>query len=258
MQSEDLEYLSARLMEACAPSICETVRQTVRQAVREVVQETVKETVRETVREAVREAVREDLPGLSGPVKAGEDFFKHLNEEIMGRLGDIYREISVFQGPNSGPQGGPENVAQAGELMEEATHRLDQVIQATEKATFEIIELVERNMGSPDELLALVRQNVGDRETQDKVSSICQSLSEDMVQIMTCLSFQDLTGQRIKRVIDMLAKVRDMVAELYVSTGILVKAKEKEPGQPLEELKKEAKSKVSQSEVDDLLAQLNL
>jgi chemotaxis protein CheZ len=49
-----------------------------------------------------------------------------------------------------------------------------------------------------------------------------------------------------------------MVAELYVSTGILMKAKEKAPAQPLEELKKEAKAKVSQSEVDDLLAQLNM
>jgi chemotaxis protein CheZ len=245
MNPEELGILAQRLAEACAPMI--------RAAVRESVQGAVQETVRETV----REVVRQDLPGLPGPANAGENFFKNLNEEIMGRLGDIYREISAFQGPNTGVQAEPESVAQAGELMEEATHRLDQVIQATEKATFEIIELVERNLSAPDELLALVRQSVPDRDIQDKASSLCQNLSEDMVKIMTCLSFQDLTGQRIKRVIDMLAKVRDMVAELYVSTGILVKAKEKEPGQPLEELKKEAKSKVSQSEVDDLLAQLN-
>ena len=64
-----------------------------------------------------------------------------------------------------------------------------------------------------------------------------------MVKIMTCLSFQDLTGQRIKRVIDMLGKVRDMIYELYLSTGILMKAKEKEPEQPLEELMKDAKTK---------------
>ena len=56
----------------------------------------------------------------------------------------------------------------------------------------------------------------------------------------------------------MLAKVRDMIAELYVSTGLLVKARELAPAQPLEELKKDARAKVSQAEVDDLLAQLNL
>jgi chemotaxis protein CheZ len=211
-----------------------------------------KPIMRETVREVLRE---ERAAGAAGDA-GGEDFFKRLNEEIMGRLGDIYREISSFQG-QPGQSGAPENMAQAGELMDEASHRLDQVIQATEKATFEIIELVERNLHAPAELEDMVRQGVCDQPARDKAASLCQALSADLVQIMTCLSFQDLTGQRIKRVIDMLAKVRDMIAELYLSTGILVKAKEKAPAQPLEALKKDAKAKVSQSEVDDLLAKLN-
>ncbi|MFP5222922.1 MAG: protein phosphatase CheZ [Acidobacteriota bacterium] len=217
----------------------------------------IRETVHEVVQTGVREAVRAEIAQIAGKEVAGEDFFRRLNEEIMGSLGDIYREISTFQTPN-GVQGNPENVAQAEGLMVEASQRLDQVIQATEKATFEIIELVERNMGAPDELLALVQHHVADPAAREKADTLCRKLSEDMVAIMTCLSFQDLTGQRIKRVIDMLDKVRDMVAELYVSTGILMKAKEKAPAQPLEELKKEAKTKVSQSEVDDLLAQLNM
>lgn len=208
------------------------------------------------IREAVREAVREELTQVAGKHLGGEDFFRRLNEEIMGRLGDIYREISSFQGPGAA-QANPENVAQAGELMVEASQRLDQVIQATEKATFEIIALVERNMSSPDELIAMFQKGVCDQESKETATRLCQKLSEDLIEIMTCLSFQDLTGQRIKRVIDMLGKVQGMVAELYVSTGILMKAQEREPGQPLEELKKDAKAKVSQSEVDDLLAQLN-
>jgi chemotaxis protein CheZ len=208
------------------------------------------------IRETVREAVREEISLAAGKHLGGEDFFRHLNEEIMGRLGDIYREISSFQGPGAGPSI-PEDMAHAGELMVEASQRLDQVIQATEKATFEIIALVERNMSSPDELIAMFQKGVCDRQTKETATHLCQKLSEDLIEIMTCLSFQDLTGQRIKRVIDMLGKVQGMVAELYVSTGILVKAQEREPGQPLEELKKDAKAKVSQSEVDDLLAQLN-
>lgn len=214
------------------------------------------ETLKPFVRQAVREALQEERAASGSGDAGGEDFFKRLNEEIMGRLGDIYKEISSFQG-QPGQPGAPENMAQAGELMDEASMRLDQVIKATEKATFEIIELVERNMQAPAELEEMVRQGVCDQPARDKAAKLCQSLSADLVQIMTCLSFQDLTGQRIKRVIDMLAKVRDMIAELYLSTGILVKAKEKAPAQPLEELKKDAKAKVSQSEVDDLLAKLN-
>lgn len=202
----------------------------------------------------VQTAVREEISAQVGAVPANGDFFKHLNQEIMGRLSDIYKEISSIQGP--GGVKNPEHAAQAGELMAEASDRLDQVIQATEKATFEIIELVERNMNAPDDIHALVAKHVPDSAARDEVAALCRKLSGDLIQIMTCLSFQDLTGQRIKRVIDMLGKVRDMIYELYLSTGILMKAKEKEPEQPLEELMKDAKTKVSQSEVDDLLAKL--
>jgi len=202
----------------------------------------------------VHTAVREEVATLMGTAPEGEDFFKRLNQDIMGRLSDIYREISSIQGP--GGSGNPEHAAQAGELMAEASERLDQVIQATEKATFEIIELVECNMNAPDEIHCLVSQHVPDGAAKEEAAALCQKLSRDLIQIMTCLSFQDLTGQRIKRVIDMLGRVRDMIYELYLSTGILMKAKEKEPEQPLEELRKDAKAKVSQSEVDDLLAQL--
>lgn len=206
------------------------------------------------LKEMVHEAVRVEVSALMGTAPEGEDFFKRLNQDIMGRLSDIYREISSIQGP--GGSGNPEHAAQAGELMAEASERLDQVIQATEKATFEIIELVERNMNAPDAIHNLVTEHVPDGKAKEEAVALCQKLSNDLIQIMTCLSFQDLTGQRIKRVIDMLGKVRDMIYELYLSTGILMKAKEKEPEQPLEELKKDAKTKVSQSEVDDLLAQL--
>ncbi|GFK92947.1 hypothetical protein NNJEOMEG_00775 [Fundidesulfovibrio magnetotacticus] len=221
-----------------------------------LVAEALKPALRENIREILREELHSCTPKLSAKELADDGFFRRLNEEIMGRLGDIYREISSFQGPPSG-RGTPEDALQAGELMDEASHRLDQVIQATEKATFEIIELVERSMSVPDEILHLFRSSVCDGHVQEQAQALCQRLSQDMVQIMTCLSFQDLTGQRIKRVIDMLGRVRDMVAELYVSTGLLVKAQEMDPGQPLEELKRDAKAKVSQSDVDDLLAQLN-
>lgn len=228
MEAHELDTLASRLAEAFKPHM----------------------------RQMIREAIREEASPPVGKDMGGEDFFRRLNEEIMTSLSAIYREISSVQG--EGPDAGrnPKNAAQAGELMAEASERLDQVIQATEKATFEIMELVERNISAPEDLLSFIQAGDCTVQTQEKAQAICQRLSADMVQIMTCLSFQDLTGQRIKRVIDMLNRVRDMVAELYVSTGILMKAKEKAPTERLEELKKDAKGKVSQAEVDDLLAQL--
>lgn len=215
------------------------------------------DALRPQLKEMARQAVREELAAPACGGSPHDDFFRRLNEEIMGSLGDIYREIASFQAP-AGGKAKVEGMAHAGELMDEASQRLDQVIQATEKATFEIIELVERNMHAPEELLAMVADGAASPESKAQATALCRRLSDDLVEIMTCLSFQDLTGQRIKRVIDMLAKVCDMIAELYVSTGLLVKARELAPAQPLEELKKDARAKVSQAEVDDLLAQLNL
>ena len=86
--------------------------------------------------------------------------------------------------------------------------------------------------------------------------------------VMTTLSFQDLTGQRIKRIIGAIKKVEQIVFDLYLSTGIQLKAREQAPDKPISELKAEATQKVSalkgpqtktnQGDVDDLLAQLGL
>jgi chemotaxis protein CheZ len=243
MTPEELSDLAARLAQALKPAI------------------------RENVREILREELACGVPRISAHDLAGDGFFQRLNEEIMGRLGDIYREISSFQGPASG-RGDPEEALHAGELMDEASHRLDQVIQATEKATFEIIELVERGMGVPDELLALFRQSSCDAPSQEQAALLCQKLSEDMVQIMTCLSFQDLTGQRIKRIVGAIKNVEAIVLDLYLSTGLKVRAHEEAPEKDLEQINAEATQKVNdlkgpqqdtnQASVDDLLASLGL
>ena len=85
---------------------------------------------------------------------------------------------------------------------------------------------------------------------------------------MTTLSFQDLTGQRIKRIIEAIKKVEAIVFDLYLSTGIQLKARAEAPDRAIAELEAEAKEKVSalkgpqtkvkQGDVDDLLAQLGL
>jgi len=55
------------------------------------------------------------------------------------------------------------------------------------------------------------------------------SLNNDLMKVMTLLSFQDLTGQRIKRIIHALKQVQTTVFELFMTTGLKIKAKENEP-----------------------------
>ncbi len=85
---------------------------------------------------------------------------------------------------------------------------------------------------------------------------------------MTELSFQDLTGQQIKRVVGSLKKVEDIVFSVYVTSEIMKKSKEQSPDRDVEEIKEQArdlasnvkskKSLVDQEGVDKLLEQLGL
>ena len=85
---------------------------------------------------------------------------------------------------------------------------------------------------------------------------------------MTTLSFQDLTGQRIKIIVDTIKSVEKIVLDLYMSTGLKIKAREKTPEKSLEELDQVAEVQMSdlkgptersdQGEVDDLLASLGM
>lgn len=96
---------------------------------------------------------------------------------------------------------------------------------------------------------------------------------------MTALSFQDITGQRIKRVVAALNKIENSVVELYVASGLIMDGAEKNPDKDALALQSEArkavedfrqnrkvastlkgpdKDSVSQGAIDDLLAQLGM
>ena len=101
---------------------------------------------------------------------------------------------------------------------------------------------------------------------------------DDLNNVLTALSFQDLTGQRIKKAVAALQKIESTVVELYLSTGLLIQAYEEAPEKNLDELEEATKRTVdglkgqvvvgselqgpsagtSQKNIDDLLAQLGM
>jgi chemotaxis protein CheZ len=85
---------------------------------------------------------------------------------------------------------------------------------------------------------------------------------------MTELSFQDLTGQQIRQVVQSLKKVENVVFDVYVTSEIMKKSREQSPDRDIEELREKAKDLLSdarakktaidQDGVDSLLVQLNM
>jgi chemotaxis protein CheZ len=213
------------------------------------------------LREAITEEVSRQL-SVAPPSKSGDtEFFKDLTEELMGKISSIYQEIHSLQ-HSTLPGEIPSNSKQAKEaagMVTDASQRLVQIIEQTEKATFEILDRVDRSLETLVQLDNLLgRYVVPECPDQQTIKELTLSLNNDLLGITTGMSFQDLTGQRIKRVIEMLQRVESMTAELYVSTGILLKTRERSPDKDLKETKQAAQITASQEDVDALLEQLNM
>ena len=207
---------------------------------------------------SIKKTIEEEISRQLSPLFSQEDsdsiFFKSLTEELMGKISAIYQEIHTLQkDPNRENPGNHEQVEEAAGMVTDASQKLHQIISQTEKATFDILDRVDRSMETIDSIRHTVNVSICDETAKQEISRLVHIINDDLLGITTGMSFQDLTGQRIKRVIEMLQRVESMTEELYVSTGIILKTKERSPDTNLQE----AKQKVSQGDVDALMEQLN-
>lgn len=202
--------------------------------------------------------------------------YKQLSTEMRQGLKDIYQQISTASSDQATP------VPDTDALFHEASDQLGEVLKATETATMSIMEIVEKHLdlqAESAELLAAVREGVATESQKLRLSEINNQLGDDLTSLLTSLSFQDITGQRIKRVVAALNKIESSVVELYVSSGLIMEGAEKDPAKDTQALQDEArkavedfrqnrkvsselkgpdKDGVSQDAIDDMLAQLGM
>lgn len=191
-------------------------------------------------------------------------------------LKDIYQQISTVS--NDTAIDGRKTDA----LFSEASDQLDEVVRTTESAAMSIMEIVEKHLEQQAESAAIIARLKAAEASPadiDKLAAINDSLGADLTSVLTTLSFQDITGQRIKKVVAALNAIEDSVVQLYISSGLIMEGAERDPGKDSETLQEEArqavndfrenrksgselkgpdKNGVSQSAIDDMLAQLGL
>jgi Chemotaxis protein len=222
--------------------------------------------LRETLSAAVE---REISKTLSGALLEGE-FYRRVNEDLQKGFKEIYNEIKVAKNVN-GPL--TPTAEDPNELFSQASNQLDAILQTTESATVKIIDTIENLQALSDALAGIVKSfekggvSKAERETLADINS---SLSQDLMSIMTTLSFQDLTGQRIKIIIETIKKIEKIVLDVYMTTGLMIKARTEAPEEEADftHLQAKAKDQLStlkgpqldstQGSVDDLLSSLGL
>lgn len=219
--------------------------------------------VRDTVSRAIRKKLKTSLSQAWGD---GE-FYKRLNEDMLSGLQKIFREINTAKKDGTSA---PAN-KDAGELLSEATQQLDEILISTEEATATIMDTVEKHQDMLEDIRSLT-----DRAEKEKLSApdieklrdFLSTMEQDLTGVLTALSFQDLTGQRVKKVLNVLQTIEATVFDLYMSTGIAINEHAKEPEKDMAQIQTHAKQVISelkgpsrdanQGDVDDLLAQLGL
>lgn len=85
-----------------------------------------------------------------------------------------------------------------------ASSELDAIVSATETATSDILEAAEKIEASVEDLSA----HAGDAQ---KVAEALPGMTEQLTHIMEACGFQDLTGQRITKVVHALRHIEDRI-----------------------------------------------
>ncbi len=153
-------------------------------------------------------ALRQGLSGSDG-VGQGPDTERIIQEKVMVEselkllskaLDDTKKEIA-----------GLRYSAVHGDRIVSMNHQLDAIIDAAEDATNTILSAAE----IIDNDLQKLQQKASDED--DIV--MFESLGEEVIKIYEACNFQDLTGQRITKVIDTLKHVEERVDAMIVGLG---------------------------------------
>lgn len=98
-----------------------------------------------------------------------------------------------------------------GSAFDSMSAQLDAIITSTEDATHAILEATE----TIDEAAIGLR---GEKDPE-KVGALCDTLSQQSMAIMEACSFQDITGQRITKVVNALKEIEARVDSLIAAFG---------------------------------------
>lgn len=219
------------------------------------------------IKQSINKIIEEGISANLSKMMLEGEFYKTINHELQKGLTNIYKEItSANQDVGNGVSMDKKETEQ---LFSEASEQLDAIVQTTEKATVDIMEIIEKHMDLQGKAARQLKDLKGKEVDDAALEKLIESntlLNNDLMELMTLLSFQDLTGQRIKRIIHALKQVQTTVFELFMSTGLKIKARESEPEKAIDEIEAETQkrmselkgpqTKVSQADVDDLLAEL--
>jgi len=159
-------------------------------------------TARVIAAEKVRRMMQEIMPHLGQVPRASA--VEHVRilrkelQEISAHIMQTRNEISALHPDEAGKS-----------QLVVATGELDAIVSATERATYDILNGTERIQAAAQKL-----------PNTPEVSGIAKEINSQAIEIMTACSFQDLTGQRITKVVNALRYIETRINAMIDIWGI--------------------------------------
>lgn len=188
-----------------------------------------------------------------------EQLINATDSDLFKEIGKITRKLhdslEDFKGTiNNGLQRLTQND------VPKAVDNLQFVIERTEAAANKTMGIVERYFEESNDFSKHINNITGPEKSVNYFKSFKDSMDNDMTTILTAQQFQDITGQTIKKVIDLVNNVEVELLKLITKFGILAKTETDKikvgvASEQLEEHESAEKSveKVTQSDVESLL-----
>lgn len=143
-------------------------------------------------RQGIAEIVQNVLDTLQGDLTKREIAVHKDLEALAELIQQAKRDIAALR---------PEDIKR--EHIPQATDELDAVVAATEKATEAILDAAER-------IEEIARGLDGEQ---------AKALADSATRIYEACNFQDITGQRVSKVVATLRQIEDRVGELVAAVG---------------------------------------
>jgi len=138
----------------------------------------------------------------------------------------------------------------ADEEVPQAVDSLEYVIKKTEEAANRTLAVVEKHQLGLDEFEAKLKVLDVPDEFMEHIDKFRSSLRDDLNEIMLAQEFQDITGQTIRRVIDLVNAIEAELIGLIATFGVKHEGSKEEMAKPTSE-------KMTQSDIERLLKEFD-